>query len=142
MRVKKYPIARKARLPRRRKSGRAVKIRKADELWRVLIRAKEPSGVCPRCSKRLWTDCMHIFAKGPYPALRHEPANGIVGCRPCHRRIDSDHQAKLDLAVSYLGAERYGQLALMAVARCKTDLDLVLMDLTERVKRMQDKKEV
>ena len=114
--------------------GRRALVRKADGLWRLLIRAKEPSGVCPVCRRRRWSDAMHCFNKGPYPGLRFEVDNGAPGCRPCHRRIDSDHLAKEEFFRRYIGNERYERLRLMAQAHTKTDLQLVILHLEGRLK--------
>jgi hypothetical protein len=104
-------------------------VKYANSLWRDLIRAKEPSGICPVCRKRPWHDAMHGFAKGPYPALRFELDNGAPGCRACHRRVDSDHHAKVEFWTRYIGAERYERLRLRAMSRAKTDLTLTIMSL-------------
>lgn len=108
------------------------KVRKANELWRLLIYGKEPSGICPRCQKRPWHDAAHFFAKGPHPTMRFELDNGAPLCRTCHRRVDSDHIAKTEFFWRYLGPERYARLELMAVARqSKQDLTLTIMYLQQ-----------
>ena len=139
MRTLKYPKP----APRPKGIGRRVLasltvthrqlVQKADILWRRLIYAKEPTGVCPVCRKRPWTDAMHGFAKGRYPSLRFEEDNGIPGCRTCHRIIDCDHHAKLELWRRYIGPERYEALRLRAQGQGKLDMRLVLMDLEARV---------
>ena len=108
------------------------KVRKANLLWRDLIRAKEPYGLCPRCLLRPWHDAAHFFTKGAYPAMRFELDNGAPICRACHRRIDSDHEAKLEFAQRYLGPERYEALRLRAIGRGKCDVDLTIMYLMQR----------
>ena len=131
-RTRRHPIRRRSRpramLPIRLGSHRE-RVKYADELWKKLIRAKEPSGVCPRCFKRKWSDAAHCWAKGPYPALRHEPSNGAPLCRPCHGRIDSDHQAKEDFFVAYMGPVEYERLKLRAQTRSKGDLALTILEL-------------
>ena len=72
---------------------------------------------------------MHCFAKGPYPGLRYEPSNGAPGCRACHRRLDSDHHAKVEFFVRYIGAAEYERLRLLAMTRTKVDLGLAILDL-------------
>jgi len=99
------------------------------ELWRKLIYALEPSGICPICRARKHTDAMHIFGKGTYPQVRLDIENGVPGCRPCHTRFDSDHEFKREFATRYLGAERYELLRLRALTRGKTDMGLALMYL-------------
>lgn len=101
----------------------------ANDLWRRLIYAKEPSGICPRCFTRRWRDAAHCFAKGPYPGMRFELDNGAPLCRVCHRRVDSDHQAKVLFFTHYLGAARYARLELMSQARGKTDVALTILYL-------------
>lgn len=121
--------AKVARLPRIGGGTHGQKVRKANELWRHLIYAKEPSGICPRCKVRRWHDAAHFFTKGAYPAMRFELDNAAPVCRVCHRRIDSDHKAKLDFALAYLGAERYARLELMSQGRGKCDMDLTILFL-------------
>lgn len=144
MRTQKFPKPKKrgpkpkTRLPRGavvkgdKLSARKKKLKRAADLWRDLVRAKEPSGICPRCRKRKWTDAAHCFTKGAYPGMRFEPDQGIPLCRTCHQRVDSDHHAKVELWRSYIGGVRYARLELMASAHTKLDLDLVLMDLEEQ----------
>jgi len=103
------------------------------DLWRDLIRAKEPSGVCPRCRQRKWQECAHGFTQGAYPAMRLDVDNGIPLCRPCHRRVDSDHEAKFSLWTHYVGKSQYERLRLRAISRSKMDLGLTIMYL-ERLK--------
>lgn len=99
------------------------------ELWRKLVYAKEPSGICPLCLRRRHTDAMHIFPKGPYPKVRLDLENGVPGCRTCHTRFDSDHEFKRAFAERYLGAERYEMLRLRAQTRGKVDMGLELLGL-------------
>lgn len=101
----------------------------ANDLWRRQIYAKEPSGICPRCFTRRWHDAAHCFAKGPYPGMRFDLDNGAPLCRACHRRVDSDHQAKRAFFLFYLGFDRYMRLELMSQARGKTDVALVILYL-------------
>lgn len=135
---RRYPPRRKTpmrwgrRLARGRAMGRPTHrgmVKTANNLWRRLIYAKEPTGVCPRCRQRKWVEAAHGFTKGAYPALRFELDNGIPLCRTCHRRVDSDHHAKVELWVAYIGEERYERLRLMAQARSKTDVALVIVFL-------------
>lgn len=125
--------AKVARLPQIGGGTHAQKVRKANELWRHLIYAKEPSGICPRCLKRPWHDAAHIFGKGAHPRARFELMNGAPLCRPCHRRVDSDHEAKLEFALRYLGRERYEALRLMVIARGTCDMDLTILFLRQKL---------
>ena len=105
------------------------------DLWRKLVYAKEPSGVCPCCLKREWHDAAHCFAKGPYRSLCLEPSNGAPLCRPCHRRIDSDHHAKQQFFTAYIGPAEYERLRLLAMSRSKMDLGLTLLLLEDMTRR-------
>lgn len=142
------PIPRKAaRWGRKAKTGKRVPFalvtyRKAakdgHELWRKLVYAKEPSGICPLCLKRRHHDAMHIFPKGPYPSVRLDLDNGVPGCRTCHSRFDSDHEFKRAFAERYLGAAKYEQLRLRAQTRGKVDWGLAVLylrTLSEKGKR-------
>jgi 5-methylcytosine-specific restriction endonuclease McrA len=108
-------------------------VKYADSIWRELIRRKEPSGLCPNCLKREWSDAAHGWPKGYYPALRFEIDNGIPLCRPCHRRVDTDAHAKEQLWRRYIGDEAYDRLKLMAQARSRVDVGLTILYL-ERLK--------
>lgn len=121
--------AKVARLPQIGGGTYRQKVRKANELWRLLIYAKRPDGLCPRCFQRPWHDAAHIFTKGAYPAMRFELDNGAPLCRACHRRIDSDHKAKELFARAYLGEERYARLDLMSQGRGKCDVGLTILFL-------------
>jgi hypothetical protein len=135
------PIRRGAS-PRIRKGSKAgdyrARIKYANDLWRRLIYAKEPCGACPRCFARQWHDAAHCWTKGAYPALRFEIDNGAPLCRACHRRIDSDHQAKEDFFRRYIGPVRYEALRLRALARSKADLALTIMFLEQATRRGTD----
>jgi len=126
------PIQRRARVRKIGAGSHAQQVRKANALWVALIRAKEPSGICPRCHKSKWTDAAHLFTKGGYPGVRFDLDNGVPLCRMrCHRRIDSDHEAKREFALRYLGKERYEALRLRAIGRGKCDMLLTLMYLQQ-----------
>jgi len=96
-------------------------------LWAKLIKAKEPSGVCPACMKRRWVESAHCFIKGRYRALSLELDNGAPLCRACHRAIDCDQHAKREFFVAYIGPDKYERLRLLALARAKMDLGLTIM---------------
>jgi hypothetical protein len=104
-------------------------VKKANDLWRHLIYRKEPSKLCPMCRKRRWHDAAHCFAKGPHPGMRFELDNGAPLCRVCHRRVDSDHHAKEEFFMRYIGTARYERLKLMAQGRPKMDVRLVILYL-------------
>jgi len=117
------------------------RVKYARTLWVPLIRAKEPSGICPSCRTRPWHDAAHGWPKGPYPAMQFELDNGIPLCRVCHRRVDSDFHAKRELWLRYVGLERYRRLELMAQARGKMDLDMTILfleSLTIDTKRAEE----
>jgi hypothetical protein len=109
------------------------RVRACNKLWRLLIYAKAPSGVCPRCLKRAWSDAAHCFTKGRYPHIRFEIDNGAPLCRVCHRIIDSDHLAKREFFERFLGPAIYAALELRAQSRGKADLMLVEIYLRSRV---------
>ena len=126
------PIARRTR-PRVRMPSAAgdfkARVKYANDLWRDLIRAKEPGGICPMCRKRPWHDGAHCFIKGRHHVVRFEPDDGAPLCRPCHRIIDSDHHAKTEFFMRYIGVEAYERLRLRTVSRSKLDLGLMIMFL-------------
>ena len=151
MRTLKYPKPQpRGRKPRTRISRRGkIKTRStvrrskekyAHSLWVEFVRSKEPSGYCPRCRKRKWSDCAHGWAKGRYPHLRFDPMNGIPLCRVCHRIVDSDHEAKYQLWWRYIGPMEYTRLQLLAISRAKVDLDLAILLLEQLLKDPPDKR--
>lgn len=107
--------------------------KRGHEMWRLLIYAKEPSGICPMCLKRQWTDAAHIFPKGRYPNVRLDQDNGIPLCRACHRMFDTDHELHRTFALRYLGGNGYERLRLRAIGRGKTDMRLALMLLKQEI---------
>jgi hypothetical protein len=115
----------------------------AMKLWTELVYAKEPSGVCPGCRKRQWHDAAHGWTRGAYPSMRLELQNGIPLCRACHRRVDSDHQAKRDLWTRYYGVGVYCTLELRAIGRSKVDIGLTILYLereTETIRKALEAK--
>ena len=107
----------------------------ADRLWRFLVYAKEPLGICPRCGIRWWHDAAHGFPKGPYPWLRFEIDNGLPLCRACHTRVDSDFHAKVTLWKRMVTPEAWARLELRAQAHCKTDVALTIVYLRQEYQR-------
>lgn len=107
------------------------RVKYANDLWRDLIRAKEPRGICPNCYQRPWHDAAHGFVKGSYFNVRFDLDNGIPLCRVCHRSVDSNHEAKTSLWTRYIGAERYEKLRLRAISRGKVEMSLVILLLEQ-----------
>lgn len=128
------PIARRTRVRKIGAGTHSQQVRTANELWRKLIYLKAPSDLCVRCHQRPWVEAAHFFAKGPYPSMRFDLDNGAPLCRSCHTRIDSDHKAKLEFAMRFIGPERYARLDLMSQARGKTDMLLTILYLREQKK--------
>jgi hypothetical protein len=124
-----------ARVPNKHGDHRA-RLRYGLSLWAKLVKAKEPSGICPRCFKRRWHDAAHCWTRGAYPALQLELDGGAPLCRPCHRRVDSDHQAKTDFFIAYMGPDKYKRLRLLARSRGKMDLSLTLLFLETEVEQL------
>ena len=111
--------------------------KRGHDLWRVIVYCKEPSGICPMCRKRQWTDAAHIFPKGRYPHIRLGPENGVPLCRGCHGVFDSDHEMHRTFAMQYLGSDKYEALRLRAISRGKTDMSLALMFLQLELERLR-----
>lgn len=120
----------RARVPAKHGDYRA-RFKYAQGLWAKLIKAKEPSGICPMCFKRRWYDSAHCWIKGRYRALALDPDNGAPLCRVCHRIVDSDHQLKESFFMTYMGPSTYERLRLQAIARSKVDLDLMILLLEQ-----------
>jgi hypothetical protein len=98
---------------------------------------KEPSGVCPMCFSRRWTDAAHIFPKKRYPHIRLEPDNGVPLCRHCHGEYDSDAELHRTFTIQYLGPEKYEALRLRAISRSKTDIHLAYLFLQQEHARLR-----
>jgi hypothetical protein len=126
----------KARVPARHGDYRA-RYNYGLKLWARLVKAKEPSGVCPRCLKRPWVESAHCWIKGAYRSLALDLDNGAPLCRSCHRKIDSDHYAKERFFTAYIGPDRYERLRLLAITRSKMDLDLTLLLLEARERELK-----
>lgn len=78
---------------------------------------------------------MHCWPKGPYRALSLELSNGCPGCRPCHRRLDSDHHAKREFFIGHVGPVEYERLRLMAMGRAKMDVDMAILELEAEARK-------
>jgi hypothetical protein len=107
------------------------------EYWRFIIYCKEPSGICPMCFKRQWTDAAHIFPKKRYPHIRLEPDNGVPLCRFCHGEYDTDAELHRTFTIQYLGPLKYEALRLRAISRSKTDMSLALMFIKQEFDRLR-----
>lgn len=135
----------KGRVPRAKTGGQQPEAldtwrkqaKRGHEKWRRVIYCKEPSGICPMCHARRWTDAAHIFPKGPYAHVRLDPDNGVPLCRTCHGHFDTDHELKVAFALRYLGAEKYEALRLRSIGRGKTDMRLALMLLDAELVRLR-----
>jgi hypothetical protein len=112
------------------------RVKYANDLWRRIIRTKEPTGLCPSCRRRKWVDAAHGWPKGPYPWMRFELTNGIPLCRVCHRRVDSDFAAKTELWVRYYGRPECDRLHVMSQFHGKLDMLLVIMFLEREVAKL------
>jgi hypothetical protein len=119
-RTRRYPLKRGGPVRRSRVaalvSRRALEA-EAESVWRMIVYAKAADGLCVVCRKRPYHDAMHGFPKGPYPWMRYDPDNGLPGCRPCHRRIDSDFHTKREVWIRCIGQARFERLELVARAR-------------------------
>ena len=137
--IKRSAPIKRGRRPREVKADRfgsyRAQVKYANELWRRLIYAKEPGGLCARCLQRPWVEACHCFIKGAYPALRFELDNGAPCCRSCHRIIDSNHLAKEEFFIRYIGAVAYQRLELRAQSRAKSDLKLTILYLEAKSMR-------
>lgn len=111
------------------------KVKYANELWRRLVYAKEPTGLCPACRKRKWHDAAHCFIKGVHFVVRFDLDNGSPLCRVCHRRIDADHVAKEEFFRRYIGDEAYDKLRMRTLGRGKIDMGLVILLLEQETER-------
>jgi hypothetical protein len=126
----------RARSRSERPSYRSL-VERADDLCRTLARARAAEGMCQVCLIRPWHDCMHGFIKGKFPHLRHDLDNLLMGCRSCHRQIDSDHTRKQPIWELYLGREGYEALRIRSLCKVKVDLRLVILGLEARVRALK-----
>jgi hypothetical protein len=76
------PLRRTSRPRPVRQSASARMERKADALWRVIVKAR--SVFCQRECGELAVDPHHLIAKSRGNAVRWIPANGVHLCRRCH----------------------------------------------------------
>jgi hypothetical protein len=76
------PIPRTSRPRQQRQSASARMERKADALWRVIVKAR--AVFCQRECGELAVDPHHLVPKSRGNAVRWIPANGAHLCRRCH----------------------------------------------------------
>jgi len=81
--------------------------------WSAGILQRDP--VCFWCGLTQSVDPHHVFAKGPFPALRTIPDNGIGVCRICHDFIDG----RMESVLKKLEEERPDQYARLTEAKDK-----------------------
>jgi len=113
------------------------KVKVADELWRRWVYSKSPDGSCVVCRKPApGFQAMHLFPKGKYPHLRHDPDNGAPGDPGCHLRLTNDHEAHRDFCIRFLGPEQYERLRLRSISRAKGNVDLAIIELTQLLSRI------
>ena len=74
---------RKRRKRPRKASRRYVLVKALDRLWSLVVR-KRAGWKCEWCGATERLQGAHLFPKGAYPALRHDPSNGACLCWSCH----------------------------------------------------------
>src|SRR5882672_5175346 len=112
----------------------------ADALWRKLIYAKTTDGRCVvNLSHQRGLQAMHLFPKGHYPHLRHDPENGAPGCPGCHIELTNDHEKHRNFCIRFLGPARYERLRLRSLSVNKVDVRLSILELTELNRRLEVK---
>lgn len=103
----------------------------ADDLWRRIIWAKAPDGICPRCRRRRGLQAMHIVSRShKQGALRWDESNGLPGCPGCHHELGMDHEAHRDYAIACIGRDEYDRLLLLKNGRgFRVDMRIVILHL-------------
>ena len=82
----------KRKMPLRKVSRQRATVAQLDALWSRVVRQRA-GGKCivPGCEHTKLYGC-HIWPKGAYPALRHDPANGFAACWYHHMGPRSWHK--------------------------------------------------
>lgn len=97
--------------------------RKADDLFRVLIRAR---GACERCGKHgdpREFETAHIIRRR-YSHTRTDERNAWCLCPPCHRLVDTFPDDFMELVAQTPGREVFEALKVKSLRREKFDWDV------------------
>lgn len=105
--------------------------KKADTLFSLYIRARD--GMCQRCGSSDRLQCAHGFSRR-YLGTRWDEENAWALCAGCHvywthRPLEWDETMLL-----WLGVDRYAALRKRALTITQPDYDLVIAELTEKLK--------
>jgi 5-methylcytosine-specific restriction endonuclease McrA len=104
------------------KQDRAAKKRerlKLDKAWADAVKRSDEHR-CQKCGSERALNAAHIFGKKAHPSVRHDMANGITLCWPCHRWWA--HQEPIEFAefvLKRLGKRRYEALRKRANSTAK-----------------------
>ena len=131
---------------RRKKTDRQKMEAMLDELYREYIRKRaiQRVGGCERCHepKHQYTDLQtaHFHSRNKH-TVRWDPRNGCGACGGCHRYIDTNKEAKVELEIQLLGQEEYERLYVQAEMTTKTapiDHKLIELQLRELLKEVNN----
>jgi 5-methylcytosine-specific restriction endonuclease McrA len=90
------------------KSDKTRLQKQADDLWRDIIRVRDP--VCRLCRKAPMRDAHHIMARR-HKNTRHETRNGLGLCYTCHQSQGHDDPCYFrERIVSEIGGYNYALL--------------------------------
>lgn len=90
----------------RRASRKRASVVALDALWSRVVRSRA-GWKCEACGAEDRLCGAHIYPKGAYPALRHDPANGLCLCWSCHLGPQGWHKHPLKWA-TWLHNQRGG----------------------------------
>lgn len=139
--MKQTALVRKTRL--RSKPKPETKI--LDELLRKLVLLRDGFR-CRKCGAGIKAgrgtalQAAHLFPKGQYPALRHEPLNVLTLCWNCHLGNGGWHKNPLDSwewVRETLGTAFVEHLRFLAQTRSKVDKAAVRLYLESELARLE-----
>lgn len=81
--------------PLRKRSAKQVKVAVLDALWSRVVRTRA-GWKCEACGSERSLQGAHLYPKGGYPALRHDPSNGACLCWSCHLGPKGAHKSPLE----------------------------------------------
>lgn len=106
-------------------------LKEADRLFSLFIRERD--GACRRCGGTYALQCHHLIPR-VYRKVRFEPDNGVSLCSACHMYVTHRPLEAEELAIEWIGAQRYDELRVIARdTSYKVDLKAVVKELRGKV---------
>lgn len=124
------------RKPVRRQSAKHTKVKVLDALWSKVVRQRA-GHKCVACGAEKNLQGAHIMPKGAYPALRHDPANGLCLCWSCHLGPKGWHKHPMQWGqwcAAYLGGDLWRMLLLRSQTAHRPDREAIRLALEQELR--------